>query len=78
MGPDDRFYTVIYVILKHLTRKWECMTENGNVSLVSTYFIHSLLYNKQSTNNITKQLNERDLTVRVILYKSSPERWYDV
>ena len=48
------------------------------LSLVQTYFIPSLLYNRQSANNITKQLNERDLTVSVSLYKSSPERWYDV
>ena len=45
---------------------------------VKTYFIHSLLYNKQSTNNIAKRLNERDLTVSLMLYKSSPERWCDV
>ena len=43
------------------------------LNLVQTYLIHSLLYNKHSTNNITKQLNERDLTVSVSLYTSSPE-----
>ena len=42
--------------------------------LVYICFIYSLLYNKQSTNNIKKQLNERDLTVSVSLYKSSSER----
>ena len=36
------------------------------------------IFYKQSTNNITEQLNEGDLTVSVSLYKSSPERWYDV
>ena len=45
-------------------------TRNIVSTLVQTYFIHSLLYNKHSTNNISNQLNERHLTVSVSLYKS--------
>ena len=45
---------------------------------LNIFYSVSFIQYKQSTNNITKQLNERDLTVSVSLYKSSPERWYDV
>ena len=37
---------------------------------LTSWFKH-LLYNKQSANIITEQLNERDLTVTVSLYKPS-------
>ena len=39
---------------------------------LTSWFKH-LLYNKQSANIITEQLNERGLNVTVGLYKSSPE-----
>ena len=35
-------------------------------------------FSEKQFGNITRQLNEKDLTVSVSLYKSSPERWYDV
>ena len=34
-------------------------------------------FSEKQFGNITRQLNEKDLTVSVSLYKSSPERWYD-
>ena len=48
-----------------------------NTILVYKYFIHSLVNIKQGRTYLTRQ-NEEDWTVSVSLYKSSPERWYDV
>ena len=38
------------------------------VLLVQTKFIHSLVYSKQNTHNISRQLNEKDLTVSLRLH----------
>ena len=48
------------------------MQKYGDAFSKSSYY-DQLLYNKQNTNYITKQLNVRDLTVSVSLYKSSPD-----